>query len=1070
MLAAVGFLLAPAVNPVAASPLVAWTAIARGSPEVRDAAPIEFSRRAMVVDAAGNAYVTGFADDGREDIILTVKYDAAGTPLWRAFSPGTAAAIAVDTKGNVYVTGSVRSGYQVFDTHDDFLTVKYAPDGTELWNVRAAASLNTYGNTARAVTVDSNGNVYVTGAIDINYPTSRFLSIKYNSDGQEQWRAYANQSGYMSGVGIAVDSSQNVFVTGTSAYGGPNNGYLTVKYDSSGTEKWRAIALSASTDTDSPIGLALDPVGAIVVTGNASDYPYSSGFFTVKYANGGQEQWRAVTPGPDPYPSNGLAAGALAVDGGGNIYVTGGPSSYGFVTVKYSPNGAQVWEAFTHAPPGIDSATAHAIAVDSSGAIYVTGEQWTAAGRDYLTVKYDAAGAEQWRQNAGAAQGTENIAYAMGLDANANVYVTGFTDDGGQYDFLTIKYGPSGSELWRASAGTLPSAASLGWGYYFVPQGRYNLAVDASGNAHVLGVSFRYETDIFLQPIVVSEFLTVKYDPAGNELWRATFNGTQDDEKIPGAIAIDSSGNVYVTGWLSSNGATSSDAVLVKYDSFGLEQWSVSLNFCAIPEAMTIDTGGAVIVACDGYVTLKYDAAGSLQWRAAAAAQAGITPQRPSAVETDAAGSVYVTGSGAVNSYVTVKYDAAGIEQWRATTTGGTVAASQAKSLAVDSYGNVFVAGGGFNQGLHRDDFLTIKYDSAGTELWRRFGNIGGNHLGVAMITTTAHALKLDPAGNIYIAGQVGNATDFDYATIKYDPSGMQQWVAIAKGSGNGDDDAFSLAVDPFGNAYVTGQSYNGANFDFLTIRYNSAGVEQWRMTGANPLHDDFAAAVKLAPDGSVYVAGTSTPPGQPSGIMLQKIVQSLLPTSTTLSSSLNPALRGQMISFTATVSGHRPTGNVDFRDGGTTICASAPLAGAKNSATATCTTAVLTAGTHAITASYSGDANNAGSVSAPLSQTVNPPPPGVTLTSSLNPSQHGIAITFTAVVAGQMPGGTVSFTDGGVTLCATVPLQGGGNSPIATCTTSTLAVGKHKIKAAYSGDANNVPKTSKQLKQKVTN
>ena len=98
-------------------------------------------------------------------------------------------------------------------------------------------------------------------------------------------------------------------------------------------------------------------------------------------------------------------------------------------------------------------------------------------------------------------------------------------------------------------------------------------------------------------------------------------------------------------------------------------------------------------------------------------------------------------------------------------------------------------------------------------------------------------------------------------------------------------------------------------------------------------------------------------------------------PTTTTLVSSLNPSTVGQPVTFTATVTGIAPTGNVVFRDGANTIagCSAVALAGAGNARTAACTTSALAQGTRSITAAYAGDAGNVASTSTALSQVVNP-------------------------------------------------------------------------------------------------
>lgn len=185
--------------------------------------------------------------------------------------------------------------------------------------------------------------------------------------------------------------------------------------------------------------------------------------------------------------------------------------------------------------------------------------------------------------------------------------------------------------------------------------------------------------------------------------------------------------------------------------------------------------------------------------------------------------------------------------------------------------------------------------------------------------------------------------------------------------------------------------------------------------------------------------------------------------TTTTLASSLNPSLVGQAVTFTATVTGASPTGTVQFLDGAA-VLATVSLSGASS---ATFTTSSLTQGTHPMTAVYSGDANNQTSTSPVLSQVVNAGGAVATATSissSINPSLVGQAVTFTATVSGgSVPTGSVQFFDNG-TLLGTSTLSGAN----ATLTTSALAAGTHPITAVYGGDANHQGSTSSVLIQLV--
>lgn len=187
---------------------------------------------------------------------------------------------------------------------------------------------------------------------------------------------------------------------------------------------------------------------------------------------------------------------------------------------------------------------------------------------------------------------------------------------------------------------------------------------------------------------------------------------------------------------------------------------------------------------------------------------------------------------------------------------------------------------------------------------------------------------------------------------------------------------------------------------------------------------------------------------------------------TTTLSSSSNPSAVGQPVTLVATVggSGKPPTGSVGFRDGDTTLSVR-PLSGGR----ASLVTSSLGAGSHPLTAVYSGDPNFASSTSTALTQTVSQPGSTATktaLTSSANPSKAGQPLTLTATVsaAGGTPTGSVTFKDGDAVLSVR-PLAGGRS----TVTLRTLTAGTHTLTAVYGGSPSNAASSSTPLSQSVT-
>jgi len=192
----------------------------------------------------------------------------------------------------------------------------------------------------------------------------------------------------------------------------------------------------------------------------------------------------------------------------------------------------------------------------------------------------------------------------------------------------------------------------------------------------------------------------------------------------------------------------------------------------------------------------------------------------------------------------------------------------------------------------------------------------------------------------------------------------------------------------------------------------------------------------------------------------VSQVVTVITPTTTALTSNLDPSNLGQSVTFTATVTGGiTPTGNVTFNDGATPLATVALAAGQ-----ATFSTSALSAGSHSITAAYAGDTIHIASTSPAVIQVVNGTPTTTALVSSLNPSIVGQSVTFTATVTGgATPTGNVTFSDGATALGA-VALTAGQ----ATFTTSALTTGTHSITASYGGDGTHNPSTSAAVSQAV--
>ena len=257
-----------------------------------------------------------------------------------------------------------------------------------------------------------------------------------------------------------------------------------------------------------------------------------------------------------------------------------------------------------------------------------------------------------------------------------------------------------------------------------------------------------------------------------------------------------------------------------------------------------------------------------------------------------------------------------------------------------------------------------------------------------------------------------------------------------------GDGVTFTARVTPGATGSVS--FYDGSTMIGTTaITGTTATFEIWSLLGG--LHSITA----------VYLGDTNYS-GSTSAVLSQ--VVNTASSKTTLVSSANPSNLGTSVTFTATVTSGA-TGTVQFFDGTTAIGTPVAL----NGSSASYATSALTAGSHSITAAYSGDIYYSASTSPSLSQTVNKAGSTTVVTSSANPSNYHDSVTFTATVTSGATG-TVQFYDGTQTLGTAVPLTGS----TATCTTSDLPGGNHSITAIYSGDSTFASSTSRVLTQTV--
>jgi hypothetical protein len=424
---------------------------------------------------------------------------------------------------------------------------------------------------------------------------------------------------------------------------------------------------------------------------------------------------------------------------------------------------AELWErwAARYNSGGDGDDTVMSLAVDENANVYVVGQsQQNGEASSAVTVKYNASGIEQWcsvfeGSGPGADAWTDITIAADGV-----VYVTGSSAGAlGGLDLVTMKYDGDGMEQWAA--------------YYNGPvngeDGATSIATDSDGNVYVTGYSEGSGSGL--------DYVTLKYDRSGNQIWTARYDGLAGGEDRANAMAVAGDGSVFITGCSAGIG-TGLDYATVGYTPEGIEQW-----------------------------VTRYDGPGNAYDEARALA-------------LDDSGNVIVTGSSTgswvYEDYGTVKYDSQGEELWAARYDGPGNWYDAAQAVLVDAAENIYVAG--YSYAPFQDyDYATVKYNSSGTQLWIQRYNAPWNG------DDRAYAMAGDDDANIYVTGYTSSYFfSHDYTTIKYDSDGTNLWQGVYSGPGEGEDGAVAIALDGIDGVHVAGNSQGEAlDYDFATVKYS---------------------------------------------------------------------------------------------------------------------------------------------------------------------------------------------------------------------------------------------------------
>lgn len=445
----------------------------------------------------------------------------------------------------------------------------------------------------------------------------------------------------------------------------------------------------------------------------------------------------------------------------------------------------------TYSPTGdinFSNAKGNAVTTDAAGYSYVTGysQEELLNGNDIITIKYDETGNIVWAQLYGGDALLDDAGNGICVDASGNVYVVGTVTKllSGQ-DIIILKYNSSGTLQWVKSY--------FETGFLGIPLIRTDngmaIATDAYGYVYIAGFSTPSDnkTDIFLG----------KYSASGQVVWTKTNDGSANLNCEATSLAVSSTGNIYVAGFITSS-AGDKDMAVEKFNSNGSLQWTKLVS----------GTGGGEDKAW-GIVVDGYD-------------NSYITG--------------YVTSAGGNVDAATVKVNTYGTVVWNSIYNGQGGSVDKAWGIVVDTDGSVFITGQTDNSGANTD-YLTIRYNSNGTVNWLQTYNGTGNGQDIA---SSIAILNSSMNRSIVVTGKSwGTSDNYDYATVKYNlTDGTQTLASRYSFDGNTNDCAKALTISIDLKIVITGFSQlifggdNGVQSTYIsTLSYNDYSSQ---LTSAN--------------------------------------------------------------------------------------------------------------------------------------------------------------------------------------------------------------------------------------------
>lgn len=756
----------------------------------------------IAIDNFDNIYIGGQSNNTTSSYMTIYRYNTSGTCIWQrklqiASTIGMVNGIVCNAIGDIFITGYFSGTSWIF-------TAKLKADGYGLGRYTLDANIITYAQTSLVDSVATLTSSIST--LPVHKLTDLLLYIKAVGT---TYNLYD----------IVQDSSNNIYV----AYSTPGMTVMSIsKFDSTGTLLWGKSDPKTGTSNVGGISLLLDSAQNIYIVGQqyegVSDTNAGSGLI-FKYSPTGtslaQMRYDNGLTSSYEFISNAV------IDASDNIYITGQLQSSIAYFAKVNST-----TLFTSIQGLLDTTTSadisNAIAVDNSGNVYIAGQaNFTTATASYAFIaKFDSSGVLQWQKKIDATGA--DMATAIILDANANIYIAGQTAGGNSF---VAKFDNTGTNVWQKILN-----------YTAATDAAVCIALDASDNIYIGGQ-------------MNSVAYIAKYDNNGNLLWTRQTNGTVIKKIKIYSNAIFLIDGIYGVMKLNSQ----ADINVVASDTFGyipttsLVDSVATFNFSdadmtQLQAKYCIETGGHGTSAVDSSENVytcfaaasptyyqtnisKFNKDKELLW------SYGVNTLNvncfPASINIDASGNVYLTVlSYNINygHFGIIKLNASGVFQWKKFYTYNSQACFYtASSMTFDSTGNLIVLTT-TNYNNNRQHCL-FKISAAGDLLWNKDIKSAASFWGPSKVI-------VDSSDNIYIgvSRNSGSQISSYFCLFKLDSSGNQLILKYYNAYGDTfNDNVRDMVLDSSGNLFVLISCGTG-NGDYMAVLYkfNSSLVNQW--------------------------------------------------------------------------------------------------------------------------------------------------------------------------------------------------------------------------------------------------